>query len=318
MPWPAEWATVYERPAPLVVEIGFGNGRFLLTQARQRPEVNFLGLEIATPSMDRTDARLRAAGLTNVRLIRATAQSVLWALCQPASIDGVTINFPDPWPKATHSQRRLISSSFLALLASRMAGGAELDIATDHAGYGIWITERLLTSPHFDSRLASPYVHDEPDRQRTKYEQKGLAAGSICFYFKWRRNSLAAPDAYPVLQELPMPHVVARSPLTLDQIAESFEPRHIASGEGSIRLIDLYKSQRRPALIIDTYIAERPVEQRLMLEIYRRPDGDYLIRLMATGFPRSTAGVHTAIDCLAKWMVGLDPGAEVVRHNLRL
>jgi hypothetical protein len=115
-----------------------------------------------------------------------------------------------------------------------------------------------------------------------------------------------------------MPHVVARSPLSLDQIAESFEPRHCAAGVDAIRLIDLYKSQRRPALIIDTYIVEQPVEQRLMLEIYRRPDGDYLIRLMPTGFPRSTAGVHRAIDCLAKWMIDLDPGAELVRHNLKL
>ncbi len=156
LPWPTEWATIYGRDARLVVEIGFGNGRFLLTQAQQRPEVNFLGLEIATPSMDRTEARMRAAGLSNVRLIRATAQSVLWALCQPASLNGITINFPDPWPKATHTHRRLISSSFLALLASRMADGADLDIATDHADYGNWIAEQLQACQLFDSRLASP------------------------------------------------------------------------------------------------------------------------------------------------------------------
>lgn len=318
MAWPTVWSDVYGRTAPLVVEIGFGNGRFLIDQARRRPASNFLGIEIARPSLRRAANRIRAAGLTNVRLIRASAQSALQILCEPGSIQGVTINFPDPWPKAGHSGRRLISASFLGLLASRITVEGALDIATDHAGYAHWMAAHLQASPHFESRLATAYVREDADRLPTKYEQKGLAAGSPCYYFKWLRNSATAPDGYPLVKELPMPHVVVRLPLTLREIAASFEPQQEATEKASIRYIDLYQSQRRPSLIVDTYIAEEPLDQRLMLEIYRRPDADYLIRLQATGFPRPTGGVHAAIAGLAEWLVGLHEKANVVRHNLRV
>ncbi len=318
MAWPATWPELYGRSAPLAIEIGFGNGLYLLNRARQCPDINFLGIDIARPSIRRTASRVRAAGLANVRLIRANAESTLHLLCRPGSIQEVTINFPDPWPKAGHSDRRLISTSFLELLASRMAVGANLDIATDHAEYGQWIAGHLQASPHFESRLATAYVRQDADRVRTKYEKKGLAAGSACYYFKWHRNAATAPAGYPLMEELPMPHVVVRSSLTLQEIADRFEPQQRTVEETSFRFIELYGSQRRPSLIVDTYIAEEPLDQRLMLEIYRRPDGDYLIRLLATGFPRATGGVHMAVAGLTEWLLGLNGRAQVIRHNLRV
>ncbi len=318
MPWPTDWSTIFGRPAPLHMEIGFGNGQYLLAQARRHPQLNFLGLEIAWPSIRRTERKLQAANLTNVRLIRGTAQSVLQALCGPGCLCGVTINFPDPWPKAAHAHRRLINESFLELLASRLKSGANLDIATDHEEYGSWIADLLQADPHFDSRLDSPYVNEDRSRPRTKYERKGLAAGNICFYFKWRRNNAAIVNSFSFSPELPMPHVIAQSPLTLDELASRFEPKQCLTENGTVRLIELYRSSSRPSLIVDTYISEQPVEQRLMIEVYRRPDGDYLLRLTPTGFPRVTAGVHAAIDCLARWFCELHPEAQVVRHNLKL
>ena len=114
-----------------------------------------------------------------------------------------------------------------------------------------------------------------------------------------------------------MPHVVIRSALTLQEIAEQFEPGQCNEGQTTIRLIDLYKSQRRPSLIVDTYVIEQPLDQRVMLEIYRRPDSSYLIRLQATGFPRAMIGVHAAIACLTTWLCGLHAEASVLRHNLK-
>ena len=317
MAWPSDWEVVFNRQGPLVVEIGFGNGRFLLELARTRPDLNLLGIEMAMPSLNKTANRIRGDGLTNVRLIRAKAQAVLQTLCRPGAVEGITINFPDPWPKAGHTDRRLISGAFLELLASRMSVNAHLDIATDHAEYGVWIDARLRESPYFASRLDYSYIHDDPDRLRTKYEQKGIAAGSRCFYFKWRRNTVTALDRYPLVQELPMPHAILRSPQSLTEIAGLFEQRQCEADDATIRLIDLYRSQRRPSIIIDTYISEQPFAQRLMLEIYRRPDGDYLLRLQATGFPRATVGVHAALACLAGWLCSLHGEARIVRHNLR-
>lgn len=115
-----------------------------------------------------------------------------------------------------------------------------------------------------------------------------------------------------------MPHVVARCPLSLQEVAREFETRECTVDEIRIRFIDLYQSLRRPSLIVDTYIVEDALEQRLMLEIYRRPDSDYQIRLQATGFPRATTGVHAAVACLADWLCGLSDEAMMLRHNLRV
>lgn len=316
MAWPADWRLLFGRQAPLGVEIGFGNGAFLLDMALRRPEWNFLGIEIATPSIKRTENRILSARADNIRLVRGGARSVLQLLCQHGSIQAAIINFPDPWPKASHSERRLISKSFLELLASRMAEQATLDIATDHADYGLSIAENLRDSPYFESRINRDYVRDDPGRIRTKYERKGLAAGSGNYYFNWRRNSVVMPDSYPLLKELPMPHAIISCPLTLQEIAVRFKARHCATKKVSIRLIDLFRSQRRPAIIVDTYIAEQALAQRLMIEIYQRPDGDYLIRLQPTGFPRTTRGVHRAIKCLIEWLAELDGQTRVKRHNL--
>lgn len=316
MAWPTDWSAIFERDAPLLVEIGFGNGRFLLHEAKESPDWNFVGLEIAAPSLRRAANRLRDAGVNNVRLVRAGAHSALQLLCGPGSVQRVVINFPDPWPKASHDSRRLISTPFLELLATRMIPGAELDIATDHVDYSQWIAGHLESNPYFESRLDKAYVNKDPHRIRTKYERKGLAEGSTNYYFKWRRNLVTAPDRYPVMEELPMPHVVARSPMQLPEIARNFEASQCVSEETTIRFIDLYESRRRPSLIVDTYVAEQPLDQRVMIEIYRRPDGDYLIRLQATGFPRPTAGVHRAIACLSEWFCGLHREALILRHNL--
>lgn len=318
LPWPAPWEELYGRRAPLWMEIGFGNGDFLLALARSRPDVNVAGVEISSPSLQKTARKAARAGLENVRVLHGNAPGVLWALCRPATVDGVYVNFPDPWPKAAHHHRRLINDRFLHLLATRTASGAHLDIATDHDDYAAWIAERLAGSPYFESRLDVPFVTRDEQRLPTKYEQIALSEGRTCRYFKWQRNETPAADAFPIPPELPMPHIIMQSPLTLEEIKERFRPESRVEEGVAVRLIGLFEAAEHEMLLVDTYVEEEPMSQRVGLTIRRRGADEVILNVHEMGFPRPTPGVHRAVRILGQWLEMLHPAMRVVKSHVRV
>lgn len=315
--WPTDWESLYGRSAPLIVEVGFGSGLFLVDLARRRPEANILGLEISIPSIRNAGRKVQREKLTNVRLMQASAPAALQALCSPGSVDTVIINFPDPWPKKDHHDRRLIDGEFLSLLATRMRKGGELDIATDHAEYAAQISDCLLTSPYFESRADHPFILQDVGRKQTKYEQVALRQGRPPRYFKWRRNEVPADERFPVPKELPMPHVVLRLPADTTEIANRFQPAVFESGTTRFRFVEIYQSLHDNKLLIETYINEDPILQRIGLEVRPRPSGELVISLSELGFPRPTPGVHLAIRHLVDWLREEFPSLIVVQTTLQ-
>ena len=318
LPWPADWATLFGREAPLVLEIGFGSGLFLGELARRLPQANVIGLEISIPSLRNAARKVHRLGLTNVCLLQADAHSALQVLCKPGSIVGVFINFPDPWPKKDHLDRRLIDERFLSLLASRMTPGGLLDIATDHDEYAVQITRSLLRSPYFTSRLAKVFTLADEGRVQTKYEQVALLEGRTPRYYKWRRDETAVvQESFPIPKELAMPHVVLRLPADVTEIGRRFQPHAVAIDATRIRFVDAYQSLGDGRLLIETYINEEPLFQRLGLQLRARPTGEIVISLAEVGFPRPTRGVHLAISSVVEWLRAEYPSLVVVQTNLQ-
>lgn len=318
MPWPTDWTAVFGREAPLLVEIGFGGGQFLVDLAQKRPSTNILGIEISLPSLRKGAKKVRLAQLTNTQVLQGDSKAVLWLQCLPQSLAEVYINFPDPWPKAGHQQRRLISDTFLHLLATRMQDGGLLDIATDHADYAEVITACLERTPYFDSRLSTTFVNQDETRLRTKYETKGLQEGRLCHYYKWVRNTALAPDSYAILEELPMPHVVMTSPDSLETIASRFTAQTLELDAVNIKFLDLYQSTRPGKLLVETYVREEPFHQRVCLEMRQRRQGDFVISLAEVGFPRPTHGIHLAVHALVVWLQSQSPESRVLNSTLKL
>lgn len=316
LPWPTDWSEIFGRSAPLVIEIGFGNGEFLLDLAQKRPHQNILGLEIALPSLRKAERKIERFNISNAWVMQSRAETVLWALCAPGAVSEILINFPDPWPKPAHHQRRLINERFLHLAATRMPEGGRLSIATDDDDYAAWILAAFGRSPYFENPMTADYLTEDPNRLRTKYEQKAFKAGRTCYYFKRRRSPIPAPNIFPIPTELPMPHAIVTSPISLDEIGRHFEPHAASMGTTSIRLNELYRSESNQSLLIDIYLSEEPMDQRAMLAITRRKEGDYLIHLHEVGFPRPTTGLHFAVYYLAQWLAGLNPDGQVQSYKV--
>lgn len=316
LPWPLYWPDIFGRKAPLLAEIGFGGGHYLVEWAQRRPDSNLLGLEISLPSLRRGAKKLATSGATNTRIIQGDSNKVLWLLCQPRCLDEVAINFPDPWPKASHHHRRLISEKFLHLLGTRMKEGGLLDIATDHEDYAIEITQCLLQSPYFESRLDDSFTLEPGTRRPTKYERIAISEGRICRYFQWRRNDRPAANDFPILEETPVPHVVISHPLSLDQIGQQYEPFQVTSGSTHIKYLDMYRSLNNTVQLVEIYVSEDPYHQRVSLSVRQRQEGDVVVSLHELGFPRPTPGIHLAVHHLVRWLRSLHPDVQVIGSTL--
>ena len=316
LPWPSPWPEIFGREAPILLEIGFGGGQFLVDLAKRRPACNVLGLEISLPSLRRGAKKLKTAAVENARVLQFDSRAALWLLFQPQSISDVFINFPDPWPKANHHHRRLVSDKFLDLMASRMRTGGSLDIATDHSEYAFVIAECLARSPYFDSRLDSSFVFEDRKRLRTKYERIAITAGRPCHYFKWKRSSKLALNEFPKLKESVVPHVVMSHPLSLNQIGRRFEPNYELAGSTHIKYLDMYHSVREQLLLVEVYVSEEPFHQRVCLAIRLRQAGDLVVGLHELGFPRPTPGIHLAVHYLVEWLRSLHVDVKVIGSTL--
>ncbi|MCP5094918.1 MAG: tRNA (guanosine(46)-N7)-methyltransferase TrmB [Chloroflexi bacterium] len=314
--WPTDWSQIFGRKAPLVIEIGFGGGHFLVDLAQKRPSTNILGLEISLPSIRRGIQKTRVAGLENVRIMQSNAWYVLWSMFELESVQAVYINFPDPWPKSGHQHRRIVSERFLHLLATRMPTGATLDIATDHADYQEAITVCIEQTPYFHSCLDSTFVTEDLERLRTKYERTAIAEGRTCHYYKWQRNEREAENVFPILKEEAMPHVVIFAPLSLAEIRDQFTSQRSSFENRHINLVELYESRDEQKLLVEAFVKEEPLSQRVGIEIQQRKNGEFMITLNELGFPRVTTGVHYAVAKLAQQVLGMHPAAQLVRHNL--
>lgn len=117
-----DFASLFAREAPLVVEIGFGNGDALVAMAQAEPGINFIGIEVHRPGVGAALSKISAAGLNNVRIIAEDAVVVLEHMIGDTSLAGLYLFFPDPWPKKRHHKRRLVQPAFLELVARSWPG----------------------------------------------------------------------------------------------------------------------------------------------------------------------------------------------------
>ena len=175
---PLDLAALYGRHAPVVLEIGFGNGETLVEQATARPDADFLGIEVHEPGVGHCLLKAEQADIGNLRVIMHDAIEVLQHAVPPGSLHRLNLYFPDPWPKKRHHKRRIVQPAFLELVADRLEAGGALHIATDWADYAGPIDEVVGESPRFCLDERREHGGERPlDRPQTKFERRGLKRG---------------------------------------------------------------------------------------------------------------------------------------------
>jgi tRNA (guanine-N7-)-methyltransferase len=180
-------AAWFGRSAPIVLEIGSGAGTSTLAMAQAEPHLDVVAVEVYRRGLAQLLSGIDREGVTNIRLIRGDGVDVLEHMFAPGSLTGVRVFFPDPWPKARHHKRRLLQPATVALIADRLRPGGVLHAATDHAGYAEHIAEVGDAEPRLSRVNAEDDLPMSVQRPVTKYEDKGLHAGSSIAELLWKR-----------------------------------------------------------------------------------------------------------------------------------
>jgi len=182
LPGPMRWDCVFPKDQPLEYEVGFGRPHFLLERALERPDRNVIGVDWKAEWARAANRRAKRKGLDNVLGLYGNAWFMTGSLFQPASLETVFLNFPDPWWKAKHEKRRIINGAFAGLLASRLKQGGQFQIQTDVASL---LEEEL---EHLEARSDLRNVHGKgrlaplkPTRARTHREKKCVHKGIVVF-----------------------------------------------------------------------------------------------------------------------------------------
>jgi tRNA (guanine-N7-)-methyltransferase len=168
----------FGRQAPLIVEIGFGNGESLAAMAAANPETDYIGIEVHTPGVGHLMMMLDQQGISNVRIYSHDAIEVIENCLPDNFLAGLHLYFPDPWPKKKHHKRRIVRTSFIELLGKKLQSGGYFHAATDWQHYAEWMLDLLTSTNILKNTSPTQDYCDRPEhRPLTKFEQRGLKLG---------------------------------------------------------------------------------------------------------------------------------------------
>jgi tRNA (guanine-N7-)-methyltransferase len=168
---------LFARAAPLVIDIGFGNGESTVAIALAHPEWNIIGIDVYQPGVGNLLRQLAENNIYNVRVFCCDAVEVLQNIIASNSVHRVQIFFADPWPKKRHHKRRLIQSEFVKVIVDRLQQGGELVLATDWQNYAEHMVEVLNAEPLLQNTTTETFSARDDLRPLTKFEKRGQRAG---------------------------------------------------------------------------------------------------------------------------------------------
>ena len=182
-----DFAQLFDRRAPTILEIGFGMGETTTRIAAQHPQNNFIGIEVHSPGVGSVLKQIAEQQLKNVRVIQHDAVEVVRDMIAPESLRGIHVFFPDPWPKKRHHKRRLLQPEFVTALSKRLEPHGYLHVATDWQEYAEHILEVLSAEASLEN-TAERYAPRPPYRPQTKFETRGLKLGHGVWDIIFRRR----------------------------------------------------------------------------------------------------------------------------------
>jgi tRNA (guanine-N7-)-methyltransferase len=318
--WPIDWSAVFGRTAPLVLEIGAGNGEFLAAMAREHPARDHVGVEVSWTSTQRILGNIDRAGLANARALTGDARVVLTHCVAPASLAAVVVNHPDPWPKRRHWDRRLVQPGFLRLLCTRMAPGALLHVATDHEDYARWIARVLAGEAGLDEVERSRLDADAP----TKFGRLAIAAGGHVQRFVHRRNDLALPVAAtarnPTTFSDDMVNVILTGQGSTEGLLRDLRPCTFHERDGElpvvVSLLGSLRHMQAEHLLVEAHVSDGDFAQQLAVEIRPYHGGRLMVKLALLGRPRLTWGVKRAVYHTVRALLAENPNLSIEKSTL--
>lgn len=178
---PYRWAEVFGRQAPVELDLGAGDGVYAEARARGEPERDFVAVERLLGRARKIARRAVRAGLTNLRVLRLESAYVIRHLCLPATIDRISLRYPDPWPKRRHWGNRILNRTFAADSARACRAGGSLRLTTDDAEYFEWACREVVFCPAWQEDPA----WNGAGEPTSEFEEKFTREGRLVYRRAW-------------------------------------------------------------------------------------------------------------------------------------
>tara|TARA_R110000764_G_scaffold130079_2_gene217893 strand:- start:127 stop:858 length:732 start_codon:yes stop_codon:yes gene_type:complete len=181
---------VFGRTAPVVLEIGFGMGKSLVTMAKNEPDKDFIGIEVHRPGIGACLADAEEQGVTNLRVYEHDAVEVLANCIPDGSLSRMQLFFPDPWHKKRHHKRRIVQPEFVEKLRKKLALKGVFHMATDWENYAEHMLDIMCVAPGYKNLSSTnDYVPRPEQRPLTKFEQRGHRLGHGVWDLMFERDA---------------------------------------------------------------------------------------------------------------------------------
>lgn len=188
-----KWSNLFGNNQPIKVEIGCGKGKFIYESAKKNPDVNYIGIEKFDSVIVRALEKLILQPLDNLKLIRFDASNIT-EIFDDEEVDGLYLNFSDPWPKKRHEKRRLSSPRFLKKYHSILKDGSIVQMKTDNYSLFEYSMMSFNHSDYFSLKSISLNLYSNlPSKNiQTEFELKFLEQNKPIYYIianhKRRKN----------------------------------------------------------------------------------------------------------------------------------
>ena len=183
---PVEKESLFPGDRPIELDVGCGDGRFLLAMAKEHPDRDFLGLERLLGRMRKVCRRAEKQSLENVKVLRLESSYALECLLPAAAFSRLHVLFPEPWPKKRHHQRRIVQTANLPFFARVLGAQGEFLFKTDHEPYHDDGRAAIRESGLFEEL---PWEDDMFFYSRTDFEEHWLGQGKPIYRSRFRRIS---------------------------------------------------------------------------------------------------------------------------------
>ncbi|TAH35966.1 MAG: hypothetical protein EYC70_12010 [Planctomycetota bacterium] len=289
--FPLDWHAVFGRSAPLVAELGFGNGEYLAWDAARRPDHDFVGIELPLQCFLRAASNLGRAGVGNARLVRGDGRYLLRELFAGASLRAVLLQFPMPWPKERHAKHRVTGSRLAETLAGVLEPGGAFELVTDQewfaqAAYADFAADAAFTVDPLEAATERAFL--------TRYERRWTAAGRRIHRLVAR---LRTPRACERLCREGNMHASRLKTAPSEAAVAALAGARFAGEREVGEVKEVLRA--RDGWLLRVVTADDSFTQFFFLRLLANPDGSALLRVEEQPRPYPTPAVRHLVEALA-------------------
>jgi tRNA (guanine-N7-)-methyltransferase len=185
-----DWSRLLDLSQPIEVDLGFGRGEFIMEMARQRPGVQFVGLEIRSYLLEKMRAQLEQDLRPNVHVMAANVKQHLPILFDAGMLSRVYIHFPDPWTKRKkHHKRRMVDADLVTTLYTLLKPGGEVHLMTDKRDVGLEMRQLFESHGGFTNACgAGQFCPTSTTGVHTREEQYYMQRGEQVYRLEFVRD----------------------------------------------------------------------------------------------------------------------------------